>query len=174
MSNLRLKPTTSTPTHRQASYPEDEIELARQRFRLGPDADPGPWVEYARACAHWRYRVAEWLVLFLAAPAEYLRRTRDNRARTRPTLNTPAWRAAWEDAYTDARQQILDLAAEGQKPLQLAWEILERGNREVLFELVHAGWLPRQPASPNSSGPRRPGPTPEERVAQADALVGEL
>lgn len=156
----------------QASkYPEDEIELARRLHRLSPGADAGPWVEYNRACAHWRYRVSEWLVIFLASPAEYLRRTRDNRARTRPQINTPAWRRAWEDCYTVARQQVLDLAAEGQRPVSLAWEILERGNRSVLLELVHGGWLPKRPESPSYGGPRRPGPTPEERERQADAAV---
>lgn len=162
--------THAEPT---GAYSDAEIEAARKAFHLRPDADAGPWVEYARACASWRYRVAEWLIVFVASPAEYLRRTRDNRARLRPDANTPAWRRAWEECYAEARQQVLDLASPGQLPLALAWEILERGNLEVLYELVHGGWLPRRPQSPHGA-PKRVGISDERRMADANALVEML
>ena len=163
----------ASPRSTQSTYHEDEIALVRKAFHLGPDADAGPWVEYSRACSTWRHRVSEWLIVFLASPVEYLRRTRDNRARCRPALNTPNWRRAWEESYAVARQQILDLARPDQLPTSLAWEILERGNRSVLYELVHAGWLPRRPDSPSPT-PRRSGISDERRMADADELAGVL
>ena len=161
------------PAGMAPEYTDDEIAAARKVFHLRPDANPGPWIEYARACAGWRHRVSEWLIVFLASPAEYLRRTRGNRARLSPAANTPAWRRAWEECYAETRQHVLELAAPDQLPLALAWEILERGNRPVLYELVHAGWLPRRPASPHGA-PRRVGVSDARRMADADELAASL
>jgi hypothetical protein len=171
---LALKPANArTYDHGKTEYTDDEIAAARKAFHLRPDANPGPWIEYARDCASWRHRVADWLVVFLVSPAEYLRRTRDNRERLSPAANTPAWRRAWEECYTEARQHVLDLAKPDQLPLSLAWEITERSNRSVLYELVHAGWLPRRPASP-SGAPRRVGVSDAQRMADADELAAIL
>lgn len=170
---MKRNAPTSYGTPGASTYSDDQIAAARKAFRLRPDTDAGPWVEYGRACAHWRYRVAEWLVVFLASPGEYLRRTMGNRERLRPEANTPAWRRAWEECYAEARQQVLDLAKPGQLPTDLAWEIMQRGNRVVLYELVHGGWLPRRPASPHGA-PRRVGVSDAQRQADADELAAAL
>lgn len=148
------------------SYSPDEVAMVRRRLRLHPEADADAWCAYARAMAVWRHRCATWLACMLASPEAYLRLI-GAKSRARPS--------ELREALEVARQQILDLAKPGQRPTELAEEIMGRGNRPLLIEISEAGWLPRRPGSPGTyQAPRRAGITPEQRQRAAEVIAAGL
>lgn len=153
-----------TPHAQPGRYTEPEIEEVRRAFRLPESADVTAWCDYNRALSVWRHRMAYWLVALLVSPDEYLRHT---------LARTKSHPGEFRGTYETVRAQLMELARPGQRPLELAHEILGPGNGSIISELVNGSWLPHRPTSPNRRAPRM-GPSLEARQEAADEIAGTL